>query len=134
MNNNDKSNTAYQVGGAIRPGNPFYIRRQADEELYNSLKAGDFCYVLNARQMGKSSLLVQTKSKLEQEGFACIAIDLAIDIGSQLDNQNQWYNSFIDVISDRLNLDSQISIWQAEKESLSHQCHQQHKTIPLSSI
>jgi hypothetical protein len=32
----------YQVGGDLRFQHPSYVRRQADEELYQGLKAGEF--------------------------------------------------------------------------------------------
>ncbi|MCC5651636.1 hypothetical protein LC609_17745 [Nostoc sp. XA013] len=43
----------YQVGGSLPQNAPTYVRRQANHNLYQGLKAGDFCYVLNSRQMGK---------------------------------------------------------------------------------
>jgi len=83
----------YQVGGSLEYEHPTYVKRQADSELYASLIAGEFCYVLNSRQMGKSSLQVQTMKRLrEKAGFKCIAIDLT-DIGSE--TSDYWYFGII---------------------------------------
>jgi WD40 repeat protein len=83
----------YQVGGSLGYEHPTYVKRQADSELYASLIAGEFCYVLNSRQMGKSSLQVQTMKRLrEKAGFKCIAIDLT-DIGSE--TSDYWYFGII---------------------------------------
>ena len=83
----------YQVGGSLGYEHPTYVKRQADSELYANLIAGEFCYVLNSRQMGKSSLQVQTMKRLrEKAGFKCIAIDLT-DIGSE--TSDYWYFGII---------------------------------------
>jgi WD40 repeat protein len=83
----------YQVGGSLEYEHPTYVKRQADSELYDSLIAGEFCYVLNSRQMGKSSLLVKTMKRLrEKAGFKCMAIDLT-DIGRE--TSDCWYFGII---------------------------------------
>ncbi|MDZ8260741.1 AAA family ATPase [Nostoc sp. ChiQUE01b] len=80
----------YQVGGSLAMGCPTYVVRSADRYLYKALKRGEFCYILNPRQMGKSSLMVRMIHHLQHEGFSCGAIDLT-RIGSENVTPEQWY-------------------------------------------
>jgi len=88
------TNYSYQIGGSLQTNAPCYVTRKADFQLYNALKKGEFCYVLNSRQMGKSSLLVQTRHRLQQEGFKCTTIDMT-RIGSENLTPLQWYKGIV---------------------------------------
>ncbi len=90
MNNN----FSYKVGGSLSFDAPSYVVRQADSDLYNELKAGNFCYIFNSRQMGKTSLQVRTIKRLEAEGIACTTIDIS-GRGSKDINPEQWYAGIV---------------------------------------
>jgi len=84
----------YQTGGSLGLDSPTYVARQADEDLFKALKDGQFCYVLNARQMGKSSLRVRTMKRLQEAGIACAEVDLT-GVGSQGLTEEQWYGGVV---------------------------------------
>jgi hypothetical protein len=108
----------YKVGGSLELNHPSYVVRQADKEFYEGLKRGEFCYVLNSRQTGKSSLRVQTMHKLQAEGIACVDIDLT-GIVSKQSTEEQWYRDIIKELVSCFQLKVNRRTWWREHDDLS---------------
>lgn len=98
---------AYKVGGSLGYNHPSYVIRQADYEFLNALQQGDFCYVFNSRQMGKSSLKVRAMHQLMQD-HRCVSIDMTVT-GSQVQGP-QWYASLIAQLCQGLALTHHIQL------------------------
>ncbi len=109
----------YRVGGSLPVDAPSYVKRSADQDLFEGIKAGEFCYVLNSRQMGKSSLRVQTMQRLKLEGFACASIDIT-KIGSKVTSE-QWYGGVLSDLLRSFNLLATVDFrsWWRDRELLS---------------
>jgi hypothetical protein len=124
MDTDSSFSSGYKLGGALEFNDPTYVKRNADNQLYNSLKQREFCYVFNSRQTGKSSLKVQIFHQLRQEGIACADIDLTIIIDAGTTSEN-FYNGFIVQLIDTLDksvvkLDFDRQVWWQKHDDLSH--------------
>jgi hypothetical protein len=83
----------YITGGTVPQGAPSYVERQADRDLFAALQRGEYCYVLTSRQMGKSSLMVHTATRLREAGAATVVLDLTA-MGQNL-SAEQWFGGLL---------------------------------------
>lgn len=109
----------FVVGGPVPPDRPVYIFREADQQLYERLRARDFCHVLAPHQMGKTSLLAQAAHRLRSEGIEVATLDLA-DIGGRnvADDVGRWYYSFAYRIVRELRIRSEMTGWWQSRSGL----------------
>lgn len=108
----------YQVGGSLKYDDSTYIVRQADEQLYTGLKTGNFCYVLDCHQTGKSSLLHRTIKRLEKENYICVYLNSFL-LGTNQITPIQWYKGIIISLLHKLNLTKQVNFeswWEQQSE------------------
>jgi hypothetical protein len=112
-----ETNNFYVAGGTLRPGAPSYVERQADQELYDRALAGDFCYVLTSRQMGKSSLMARAAKRLKDEAGVHTAIVDLTSIGTEDDegSADKWYYGVATSILDGLGISVNLDEWWAER-------------------
>src|SRR5947207_12043524 len=100
----------YITGGTVPRDAACYVARQADIDLLEGLRQGQFCYVLTSRQMGKSSLMVRTAARLREEGVAVASLDLT-GVGQNL-SVEQWYDGLLNLLAIALYLEEALeAIW-----------------------
>ncbi len=82
-----------------------------------ALRQSEFCYVLNTRQIGKSSLMVRTAQALRAEGVRVAVLDLTA-IGQNV-SVEAWYDGLLTLIAEQLHLEDELEAFWLRHERLS---------------
>ncbi|MBC8353420.1 MAG: AAA-like domain-containing protein [Planctomycetes bacterium] len=106
----------YVTGGTLGVDTPSYVPRNADEQLYQTLSKGEFCYVLTSRQMGKSSLMVRTAARLREANTRVAVIDLTA-IGVNV-TAEQWYEGLLLRLGRQLGIEDELEAFADERRDL----------------
>jgi tetratricopeptide (TPR) repeat protein len=109
MTSGSSSSNFFTAGGTLPANAPSYVKRLADDELFHYIMAGEFCYVLTSRQMGKSSLMTRTSKRLLDAGVKSASIDLT-QTGT-VESEDEWYKGVLTQIKRRLGLSLDPVIW-----------------------
>lgn len=107
----------FVAGGTLPSDSPSYVKRPADDELFNLALAGEFCYVLTPRQMGKSSLMIRTAERLKERGVRTAIIDLTLIGIAPID---QWYLDFLNLLAKPLKLTADLAAWWEDHAALGY--------------
>jgi hypothetical protein len=103
----------FKAGGTLHRDAPSYVTRPADDELFERVLKGDYCYILTPRQMGKSSLMIRTAGRLRQRGFQAAIVDLS-GLGTQATGE-QWYLGVCKCLAQDLDLSIELGQWWREQ-------------------
>lgn len=99
----------YITGGTLPIDAASYVPRKADAALLQGLQEGEFCYVLDTRQMGKSSLMVRTADRLSADGVTVLMLDLTA-IGQNVQVE-EWYDGLLNQIGWALGLEDELDAY-----------------------
>jgi len=118
MSNKAPGDAFFKIGGGtMAPDARSYVKRQTDDDLLQNVLAGKYCNVLTARQMGKSSLMVQTANSLKRENIQTVVIDLD-SVGTHNITDLQWYLGILRLIRQQIELDvNEMSWWGDQRRS-----------------
>lgn len=106
----------FKAGGTLPDHAPSYVQRTADDLLFNQVAAGQLCYVLTPRQMGKSSLMIRTVARLQATGVHTAIVDLSA-LGVHV-SSGQWYLGILTILADELKLPTDVKAWWQARASL----------------
>ena len=99
----------YVAGGTVQAGGGIYVRRAADDQLYAACLRGGLAYVLNSRQVGKSSLMIRAAERLLEEGGRVAIIDFTT-MGANL-TADDWYRGIVKAVAEQLDLGLEGGAW-----------------------
>ena len=109
----------FSVGQPLHALRAGYVRRPADDLLYDALLAGRYAHVIAPCRSGKSSLVAATAARLEAKGFNIAVLDLGQigerDAGT---DAGRWYYSVAYRILRQLRIRFDLQSWWQDKAVL----------------
>jgi WD40 repeat protein len=117
----DSTGEYFSVGTPLHAFRAGYIRRDADDALYDNLVAGRFTHVIAPLRSGKSSLIAATATRLENNGFTVAILDLEqISDREAAGDAGRWYYSVAYRMLRQLRIRVDLQTWWHDKSMLSN--------------
>jgi WD40 repeat protein len=115
----DSTGEFFSVGQPLHAVRAGYVRRQADDLLYDTVLGGRYAHVIAPCRSGKSSLIAATAARLEAKGFSVAVLDLGQigerDAGT---DAGRWYYSVAYRILRQLRIRYDLQSWWQDKSVL----------------
>ncbi|MDH3266071.1 MAG: AAA-like domain-containing protein, partial [Gammaproteobacteria bacterium] len=117
----DTTGEFFSVGTPLHAVRAGYVRRAADDVLYENLVAGRYAHVIAPDRSGKSSLIAATAARLENNGFKVAMLDLEqIGVRDAGTDAGRWYYSVAYRLLRQLRIRVDLQAWWQDKSILSN--------------
>lgn len=115
----DATGEFFSVGTPLHAVRAGYIRRAADDVLYETIRSGRYAHVIAPDRSGKSSLIAATAARLENHGYKVAVLDFA-QIGAREagDDAGRWYYSVAYRLLRQLRIRADLQTWWQDKSIL----------------
>ncbi len=115
----ESSGEFFSVGPPLHAVRAGYVRRRADDLLFDAILAGRYAHVIAPCRSGKSSLVAATAARLEARGFNVAVLDLGQIGGRDAGTDaGRWYYSVAYRILRQLRIRFDLQSWWQEKSVL----------------
>ncbi len=117
----DATGEFFTVGAPLHAVRAGYVRRKADDLLYDAVVAGQFAHVLAPDRTGKSSLIAATAARLENNDCKVAILDLAqIGVRDGGSDPGRWYYNVAYRLLRQLRIRYDLQSWWQDKSILSN--------------
>jgi WD40 repeat protein len=117
----DTTGEFFSVGAPLHAVRAGYVRRAADNVLFETVVSGRYAHIIAPSRTGKSSLVAATCARLENNGFKVAILDLeqigARDAGA---DAGRWYYSVAYRLLRQLRIRIDLQDWWQDKSFLSN--------------
>lgn len=117
----DTTGEFFSVGTPLHAVRAGYVRRTADDVLYETLVSGRYAHIIAPDRSGKSSLVAATAARLENNGFKVAILDLEqLGVRDAGGEAGRWYYSVAYRLLRQLRIRVDLLSWWQDKSILSN--------------
>lgn len=117
----DATGEFFSVGTPLHAVRAGYVRRRADDMLYEAAIAGRYAHVIAPDRCGKSSLIAATAARLENNGISVAVLDLAqFSVRDGSVDAGRWYYNVAYRLLRQLRIRFDLQTWWQDKAVLNN--------------
>jgi WD40 repeat protein len=117
----DSTGEFFTVGAPLHAVRAGYVRRRADDLLFETVVSGRYAHVLAPDRSGKSSLIAATAARLEAKGCKIAILDLQqIGVRDGGSDPGRWYYNVAYRLLRQLRIRYDLQTWWHDKSILSN--------------